>query len=153
MALFEKKRYPKSEWELFLGETDPVISVHIPPSKNFTPENMEAAYAECLRILERSFPEYKPRAFYCHSWLMDPQLREMMRSTSNILAFQEKYLRFPNPSDGSAVLTFLFDDPTITKWEDLPENSSLQRKVKAHYLDGKFIYEPCGFFPIDEVKH
>jgi len=153
VALSHKKRYPKSEWELFIGENDPVISVHIPPGKDFTPENMEAAYADCLRILEKSFPEYKPRAFYCRSWLMDPQLREMMRPTSNILAFQEKYLRFPNPSDGAAVLTFLFDDPTITNWEDLPESSSLQRKVKAHYLNGKFIYEPCGFFPFDAIKH
>ena len=152
VASSDKKRYSKREWDLFIGENDPVISVHIPPSREFTPENMEAAYADCLRILENSFPEYKPRAFYCHSWLMDPQLREMMRPTSNILAFQEKYLRFPNPSDGTAVLTFLFDDPTVKNWEDLPENSSLQRKVKAHYLQGNFIYEPCGFFPFDAIK-
>lgn len=148
----EKKRYPKSEWELYITETDPVISVHIPPSKEFTPENMEKAYADCLRVLEKSFPEYKPKAFYCHSWLMEPQLRDLMKPTSNILAFQGKYLRFPRISDGKAVLIFLFDDPTITNWEDLPENSSLQRAVKSHYLSGKYIYEPCGFFFLDAVK-
>ena len=148
----EKKSYPKSEWELFITDTDPVISVHIPPSKDFTPENMEAAYSACLRVFEKSFPEYQPKAFYCHSWLMEPQLREMMKPTSNILAFQGKYLRFPRISDGRAVLIFLYDDPTITNWEDLPENSSLQRAVKAHYLSGKFIYEPCGFFFLDAVK-
>ncbi|MBO5938253.1 MAG: hypothetical protein J6Q82_01985 [Clostridia bacterium] len=148
----EKKRYPKSEWELYIGENDPVISVHIPKSKDFTPENMEKAYADCLNVLEKSFPEYKPKAFYCHSWLMEPQLRDMMKPTSNILAFQGKYLRFPRISDGRAVLIFLFSDPTITNWEDLPENSSLQRAVKQHYLNGKFIYEPCGFFFFDAVK-
>ena len=132
----EKKRYPKSEWELYIDVTDPVISVHIPPSKDFTPENMEKAYSDCLRILAKSFPEYKPKAFYCHSWLMEPQLRDMMKPTSNILAFQGKYLRFPRISDGKAVLIFLFNDPTITNWEDLPENSSLQRAVKEHYLSG-----------------
>ena len=148
----EKARYPKSEWELFINETDPVISVHIPPSKDFTPENMEAAYSACLKVFAKSFPEYKPKAFYCHSWLMEPQLREMMKPTSNILAFQGKYLRFPRISDGKAILIFLYDDPTITDWKDLPENSSLQRAVKQHYLDGKFIYEPCGFFFLDAVK-
>lgn len=148
----EKACYPKSEWELFITDTDPVISVHIPPSKDFTPENMEAAYSACLKVFKQSFPEYKPKAFYCHSWLMEPQLRDLMKPTSNILAFQGKYLRFPRISDGKAVLTFLFDDPTITNWEDLPENSSLQRAVKQHYLDGKFIYEPCGFFFLDAVK-
>ncbi len=151
-VLPEKISLPKSEWEIALTESDPVISVHIPRGKDFTPENLEASYAECLKIFSHCFPEYRPKAFFCHSWLMEPKLRDFLRPTSNILAFQNKYLRFPHKSDGRPVLTFLFEKPNIENLEELPENSSLQRAVKAHYLDGRFIYEPCGIFFFDNIK-
>ena len=142
---------PKSEWRIAVDEGDSVINVHIPESGGFNRENIEAAYRECYDVFTKCFPEFKPKAFTCFSWLMEPRLRELLGDSSNIVGFQSKYLRFPRKSGGKAVYTFLFRVDPDTKVEDFPENSSLQRKVKALYLNGEYIYEPCGVFMFDAI--
>ena len=146
-----KVTLPKSEWRIAVDEGDSVINVHIPESGGFNRENIEAAYRECYDVFTKCFPEFKPKAFTCFSWLMEPRLRELLGDSSNIVGFQSKYLRFPRKSGGKAVYTFLFRVDPDTKVEDFPENSSLQRKVKALYLNGEYIYEPCGVFMFDAI--
>ena len=128
-----------------LSFEDSVINVHIPSAVSFSYENMEASYSRCARIVKECFPSFKPKAFACFSWLMDPQLRNMLKPESNILKFQSKYMRFPQITQGKAVHTFLFKKP-VDKIEDWGEDTSLQRKVKQHYLNGNYIYEPGGVF-------
>jgi len=147
----EKIRLSRREWQIAVSAQDPVISVHIPAGKGFTEKNIESAYARCYDILSRCFPEYRPKCFYCHSWLLDPQLREYLKPTSNIVAFQSKYLRFATLSLGKDVFTFLFHMPSAKSFLDLPENSSLQKCVKKLYLGGGYIYEPCGIFFVDSM--
>jgi hypothetical protein len=48
-------------------------------------------------------------------------------------------------SGGTDVYSFLFKKP-VEKNEDLCEDTSLQRAVKAHYLSGKYIYAQGGVF-------
>ena len=83
--------------------------------------------------------------------MMEPRIRELLGDSSNIVAFQSKYLRFPRKSGGKAVYTFLFRANMDTRVEDLPEDTSLQRKVKALYLKGEYIYEPGGVFFFDSI--
>ncbi len=142
----DKIKLSKSEWSLVLKNGDSVISVHIPDLPNFTPTAIDTSYAKCREIIKASFPEFEPRAFVCGSWMMDPQLRNMLKPTSNIVYFQSKFMRFPYVSNGTAVFTFLFKNQLIKKIEDQPENTSLERAAKKHYLDGKFIYEQGGCF-------
>lgn len=142
----EKIKLSKSEWQLVLQKGDPIISVHIPDLPNFTPDAINASYKGCLEVIKNSFPEFTPKAFGCGSWMMDPQLRDMLKPTSNIVYFQSKYMRFPRSSQGKAVFTFLFKNQLIKNIEDQPENTSLERAAKKHYMDGKFIYEQGGVF-------
>ena len=141
---------PKSEWEVVADEKTHTVNVHIPEDGAFTPEVIEAAYRECLDLFGRCFPDFHPRAFTCHSWMMDPQLTEFLRPESNIVAFQQKYMRYPSKTDGKAPCMFLFRKP-VERLEDLVEDTSLQRKVKAHYLAGKYLYAPGGIFMADDL--
>lgn len=137
-------RLDKKEWSLLLDYDVHVIGVHIPTGVAFTRENLDASYKRCVEVLKKSFPEFKPKAFTCFSWLIDPQLKDMLKPTSNIVAFQSQFtVKFPKKSFGTAVYTFLFKKH-VERIEDLCEDTSLQRTVKKHYLEGKYIYEPCG---------
>lgn len=139
-------RLDKKEWSLAVDYDAQGIGVHIPTGVDFTRENMEAAYKRCVEVLKKCFPEFKPKVFTCFSWLIDPQLKGMLKPTSNIVAFQSKYIvKFPIKCSGTGVYAFLFKKP-VERLEDLCEDTSLQRTVKAHYLEGKYIYEPCGVF-------
>ncbi|MBE6695674.1 MAG: hypothetical protein E7587_04395 [Ruminococcaceae bacterium] len=143
-------RLYKNEWEIALRESDQTISVHIPAGVSFTEENLTKAYNYVLRIVEKSFPEFKPKAFICLSWLISTQLKDFLKPTSNILGFQSKFnCKIPIVSQGLGVISFLFLLPTTeTDYNKFPENTSLQKKIKEYYLSGGTVYEWGGAFLI-----
>ncbi len=137
----------KSEWSLCLSGDDDVIAVHIPPGGGLDEESVESSYARAREIFAKYYPELSYKAFHCRSWLMSRDLRKILKPTSNILAFQKKYINYPCESNGTWIFGNVF--PKIGVPEDystLPEDTSLQRSVKKLYLDGGYILDGCGFF-------
>ena len=143
-------RLDKRAWRVALTAEDDILSVHIPSHVPLTKENAEASYARAWQVLRACYPEYAPKCFACFSWLLDPQLKRFLKPESNLVAFQDKYLRFAMKSGGTDVYSFLFKKP-VEKIEELCEDTSLQRAVKAHYLDGKYIYAQGGVFFPEEI--
>ncbi len=139
----EKITLPKSEWRLVLDEGDGVFSIHIPSGAPITPENCVAQYREAFKIAQKYYPEYSVKALCCHSWLLDPALKDLAKKGSNIVSFGSRFLRYPTVSEGRGVFMFLFRK-YVDNLEELPENTSLERAVKAHYLEGKYVYEVGG---------
>ena len=91
----EKKTYPKSEWELFLKPGDDMISFHIPKKADFTPKNLDKAFREGAEKIKRYYPEKTINSLLCSSWLVSPQLKNIMKPTSNIIAFADRFNPFP----------------------------------------------------------
>ncbi|NLM78272.1 MAG: hypothetical protein GX173_09325 [Ruminococcaceae bacterium] len=141
---------PKNDWQCVLRRDDPVISVHIPHDDPLTPDICARAYRETQALMRTCYPDFAYKAFICFSWLMDPQLRQLLRPNSNIVRFQERFHPFPSPSSGRGIFRFVFEIE-YERLEDLPENTSLERALKKHYLAGRYIYEPGGFFFPDEL--
>lgn len=150
VSTLEHVSLDKSEWREVIGECDKVINVHIPASKEFNPSTIAASYKRVREIFARSFPDYKDAPFVCTSWLMSPDLPALLKPESNIVAFQSQYMRFPVKASGKAVFTFLFDKPGNENIEEMPEDTSLRRKVKELYRAGGYVHESSGiFFPED----
>ena len=136
----------KEEYELVAQAGDTVLSVHIPDKGDFSRESCERSYNRAREIFARHFPELTIRAFHCHSWMMAPELDTILKPGSRITAFAEKYLRYPIHTQGDDVLNFVFLLKFKT-YEDLPEDTSLQRALKQRYLNGEYLYEYGGIFP------
>ena len=145
---FELRDRVKEDCGGRLSPDDAVINVHIPAGVRLTPENCEYAYGECARIVKKTFPDFKYKAFVCFSWMMDKQLKNMLGPDSNILRFQSRFTTFfrDKPTDG--VLTFVFGYPAGVKpdYSELAEDTSLRRAIKAHLLAGGSIYADGGIF-------
>jgi hypothetical protein len=75
---------------------------------------------------------------------MSPQLRELLPEGSNILKFQEMFDMSPETNPGNGVLLWVFKNPKLPL-EEMPENTSLQRKLKRFLLDGGQFLEGRGF--------
>ena len=113
----------------------------------FTPEALDETDKKIREFLAKYYPEYKYRAFYCGSWLLDPQLGDLLGADSNIARFGRRFTPVSVKNDGYGVFRFAFLKPDNNfAFEDLPEDTRLQRAVKKHYLDGKAIYAMHGFF-------
>jgi len=156
MALRSRTRLDKSEWNQFLGPDDAVISVHIPAGFKLKEEACEAAYEAAREFFGFYFPEYRFRAFLCHSWLLSCELPMLLPPDSRILNFRSKYFRFPVLTEGIDVFIFVFElSPDKTKnvnVDMLPETTSLMRRVKSLYQRGGSVGECAGVFPFEVQK-
>ena len=76
-----------------------------------------------------------------------PELKEILRPNANLLDFQAPFLKYPCKTKGEDVYNFVFKTKPVAP-ATLPENSSLQRALKAIYLSGGYLYEYNGIFTV-----
>jgi hypothetical protein len=143
LVINERKRFYKNEWDILLAPGYGIAGIHIPRGANLSEEVMRCGLSDALTMTRKHYPEYNAKAVYCASWMIDPQLEKFLGAESKIVSFTKKFTTFPRRDYGGAIFGFVFprkpDD-----YNDLPEDTSLQRKMKAHYLSGKFVYSPAG---------
>ena len=149
-ALIQKEKctFKKSEWELVLKPGDDVIAFHIPKGADLSRENLDKVFKSGTRYIRERYPDRNIKFMTCGSWLLSPELKSLLKPTSNILAFGDRFVRFPMKDSGMAVFSFVFIGK-FDSYNDLPENTSLERALKKHYLDGGFIHSYPGAFEID----
>lgn len=138
---------PKETWRKRLSFGDPVVSLHIPAGGGLTDEAVTQSLEEGKAFLQQYFPDYSYKGFVCYSWLMDPQLENLVGADSNIAKFNRRFRKMTRKSQGDGVFSFIFlqsgNDFDLSM---LPETTTLERKLKEHYLSGKYIYELTGYF-------
>ena len=132
----------KGEPALLKG--DGVISVHIPAKADITEETCRKNNKTALEFFARYYPEYSIKAFMCHSWLMDPQLSELLRPDSNILGFQKFFApTLHTSSSGDEAIYFVFGK-CPKNLDELPETTTLTRSLKKRYLENNPVYAHLG---------
>lgn len=138
---------PKNEWELILSPGDPVISIHIPATGSLNPELVDESLEKAVIFFRQYYPDYKYKAFVCYSWLMDPQLVDLLGPEKNISRFCNRFRKITQKSSGNSIFKFVFMKPDMNfVFSELPENTSLERAIKKHYENGKAIYGGVGYF-------
>lgn len=138
---------------LFDGE--PVYAcIHIPPADNgLQPDEVDESVHMAVEQLERYFPQVKGKqiVFCTNTWLLSPQLREMLKPESNIVKFQNRF-HIAEYSDGTgAFLGFGFKInavPGSFDYNTLPEDTHLRREVKARLLRGEPLQAGWGYFTL-----
>lgn len=138
-----REEFLKSEWELILRPGDNVITTHIFWGSDFSPDVVKRAFAEGQRIAKICFPECHIKAQRCCSWLMNPLINDSLGENSKLSQFSSMFVRYPRKSAGKTFVDYVFPGH-YASYEELPENSSLQRAFKKHLLKGEYIYEYSG---------
>ena len=143
----------KSEWTIALRGGDNVVGLHIPPGGGMTDELVSEAFDMAKEFLATFYPNFDYKAFVGVSWIMNPELATILGDNSNITKFMKRFTPMGIKSQGHGILNFIFlsPDPANAVIEDLPEESSFQRKLKKIYLDGDCIYEMYGFILKEKI--
>ncbi len=139
----ETKVLSKAEYSRYLAVGEDVIGCHIPRGARIDPESLDAKFAEARAFFQKYYPERPPKCFYCGSWLLDPTLADHLSPQSNIVQFQRRFQCWCVKSTGKEVFVFVHPQP-FESYEDLPENTSLERMLKKRYLAGDPIYVHSG---------
>ena len=143
-----RKTYPKSQWECIVRPNDYVLNFHIPSGFDLSPSSVTASIRIGMDAVKKYYPEIPITTLVCSSWLLNPILEEFLGEASKIAGFGRMFHRFPVGGGGRAGFGFIFPG----KYDDeksLPENTSLQRAVKNHFLNGGNLLSFGGVF-IDE---
>ena len=119
------------------------ISMHVFFEADLTAEAVSASLKASCEMATRMFPDKSFKAIYCSSWLLHPAVSEVLENHSNIRKFADSFVKFPSQSGAQAVFHYAFPGEYLDL-KDLPENSRLQRGLKARILKGEFINDTSG---------
>ena len=142
-AGFQLFRVGEMEYEIVRGEKETYIDMHIPSDADFAPAAVDASLEMAGEFFARAFPELAGCEYRCHSWLLARELREMLSPQSNILRFQERFEILSEDEGDTECIEWVFRRDGAD-FASLPENTSLQRKMKAHFLSGGVIHGAKG---------
>lgn len=112
------------------------VSIHIPSDAIFTPAAVDASLAGFREFLKKHYPQCGEYTFSCHSWLLAPELANLLPETSNILSFRRRFEITSVQPEEKEFLQWLFEAAPDTPAVELREDTSLRRSVKALLLSG-----------------
>lgn len=141
----QRHHYPKEEWEAAVRPGDPVLAIHLPGGMRLEKEATRQAIRDAFAHAAKYYPDYNPKALHCGSWLLNPELGEMLGESSNIHAFASLFHLHPTKCQGQGVFNFVFKTGVNPDLATLPEDTRLQRWLKAKYLAGGYNRNFGGF--------
>ncbi len=132
---------------------EPVIEVHIPAGTDLSQPACDAAFEQATEFFTTYFPDYEYRYFTCHSWLLDPTLKELLKPESKIIGFQNRFDVVQNdPSD--ATLKYIFRwDATREMLPTLEATTGLAKRIKEYAMNGGAFYTSLGVIDKKTLAH
>lgn len=123
------------EYEFVNGEENE-IDVHIPSDANLQIESVMQSLNDFFEFRKSYFSEWENVKLTCESWMLMPELKELLGEDSNIVAFQNLFEMDTLNYDATWYMGWIFPGYENVN-ESLPERTTLQRRMKKHLLDGK----------------
>ncbi|HEX3077111.1 MAG TPA: acyltransferase domain-containing protein [Lachnospiraceae bacterium] len=123
------------EYEMIIQEGKKVISIHIPSDANMASSNLRKSYLDAREFFTKYYPDYANVDMVCGSWLLAPALRKLLPESSKIIQFQNSFELTSQEDDSPGFLDWVYGRRDIP-FENLPEETSLQRKLKPYLING-----------------
>lgn len=127
----------------------PALEVHIPAGEPLYMEEIMNSLSQAPEFFQNYFGN-QYHLFHCHSWLLSPNLKNILPEDSRIVQFQNLFSIYKTDNEErqaeERIFGFLSDD-----LHDYPENTSLQKAVKSYMLTGKPVIMGSGVRQIKKV--
>lgn len=136
-------RIGELEFEKIYEGKKPLISIHIPSDSILTKERCDQSFADAECFFAEYFPEFPAAEYVCNSWLLAPELEDLLPEDSRILAFQKRFLIREVEYSEEEYIEWVFKTRS-RRIADFPEKSTLQKNMKRYLLDGGKIGNGMG---------
>lgn len=124
-------RIGELEYEMRIKDDRKVIDIHIPADADMTMSKLRASYLDALNFFNKYYSDYAGADMICSSWLLAPSLKNVLPESSRIIRFQKNFIIEHIDEDSLGFMDWIYGSRNIPI-EDLPENTSLQRKLKPY---------------------
>lgn len=136
-------RIGELEYEMVEEDGKKYISLHIPSNAVLKEDRIRSSYQAAKRLFKEVFTDYASAEMVCYSWLLSPTLKKLLKAGSHILAFQRLFDIEPTGEEETDHMQWVFKNPNLSLGE-LPEQTSLQRKLKQYLLEGNTVERAGG---------
>lgn len=135
--LFSMAEEAQKDWTLLLTKGDRLVSIHIPASGPLKKD----LCIDSLRRMKEYLASYRKdidyKAVRCSSWLLDPQLKEILPQSSNILAFQTLgHVRASGTFDTETVGRVFGEKAILHGINAVPHKTDMQKRLAAFAANG-----------------
>lgn len=111
------------------------VAVHIPSDADMSVESIQASLTAFRSFRKRYFTEWQDVRLTCDTWMLMPQLQELLGEDSKIVAFQKLFCIDEIDREAMWYMGWIY--PGYEKVdENLPEKTRLQRELKKYLLAG-----------------
>lgn len=124
-------------------QNEPILKVHIPEAGPLTDRACEDSFRQAASFFAKHFPNEQYLRYICDSWLLDPNLGDVLPPTSNIMMFQRRFTPLGiSRIDDALVVQFVFrkafPDGVVPKSRDaLTATTTLERGIVDRLAAGE----------------
>ena len=139
------------EYEFVESNGHREIEVHIPSDADMSMKGLTQSVIDFLDFVKGYMPDWSGVAITTFTWMIMPELEELLPENSKILAFKSLFDIDSVDYEQNWYMGWIF--PGYAKIdENLPEKTTLHRNLKAHLLAGKKFGIAKGHLMLDRVK-
>lgn len=128
-------RIGELEYEMKIENGQNIIDMHIPEDANLQTDKLSASYNQARQFFACYYPDFKDANMVCTTWLLAPSLKEVLPEDSKILMFQRAFSIKVTEKESLSFMDWVYGSRDIAI-KDLPEKTSLQRKLKPYLIGG-----------------
>jgi len=136
-------RLGELEYEMIEEEDNKIVAVHIPSDAKLEKQKYRESYKTAKNFFKEYASDYASAVYNCGSWLLSPKLKELLPEDSSIISFQNDFVMDSFEPEDTGYMQWVFKNEALS-WEEVPQNTSLQRKMKAYLQNGGKIGEGRG---------
>lgn len=137
----------------YFEEKHQYIYIHIPRDTHLNEKDVNESFSLADKYIKKYYPELKNEklAYYTKTWLLSPEVKEILSTNSNILKFQNKFNIIEYEENVNDFLNFVFNKVLgEVNYNDLPEKTTLQSELKKRLLNGDKLHLGLGFLDVSK---
>lgn len=124
------------QYEYFEDEGESFIKIHIPSGEKLDYDKVIDSLNKSESELQKVF-NIKDINYICHSWLLSNQINDIIEPSTNIYKFYRLFYVEDGEDCIYDILNFVFSLNECENYNDLPENTILQKIIKQQLINGK----------------
>ena len=119
------------------------VKIHIPSGDKLEIEKVLKSIKKSKKEIKKHFDLKNPE-YFCNSWLLSNQINAIIDSNSNICKFYNLFEVQDGTDAKKDILNFVFNIQECDNYNNLSEDTSLQKLLKKQLIENKSIKIGCG---------